>query len=285
MIYGITGNTQKADVWDAAARVINLMAERSISYKIDACLKEGLSANSPLSSERLHQFISEDVTSGVDMVLSLGGDGTLLEVGHQVGEAGIPILGVNIGRLGFLADVDISDIEEMVLALESGNYSIEKRTVLKGLINGDASYASNEFVVSRSGTTKLISIETHVDGRFLNTYWADGLIVSTSTGSTAYSLSVGGPIIEPGSGVIVVSPIAPHTLTVRPIILPNDVQVTLMVTSDEEIFSVSVDGKAKEYLRNSGPLVIEKAHFDLHLIKLQGQEYFETLRKKLGWGR
>lgn len=285
MKYGITGNVLKNDVWAAAARAINWFADRNLEYCVDAELGNGLRERDLLSSDRLHDFVVSDVSADVDIVLSLGGDGTLLRLANQLVNRKVAVLGINIGRLGFLADVEVSNIEEMLQSLENGKYSIEQRTVLCGLIEDDERFALNEFVVSRSGTAKLISIETHIDGRLLNTYWADGLIVATSTGSTAYSLSVGGPIILPGSGVIVLSPIAPHTLTLRPIILPHDVSVSLKVTSDETNFTVSADGQAIDYPISSGPLGIKKAEHEFRVVKLDGHEYFETLRKKLGWGR
>jgi len=285
MKYGITGNILKTDVWDAAVRAINWFADHNLEYCVDADLGNGLSQRQLLPHDRLHDFVVSDVSDGIDIVLSLGGDGTLLRLANNIQKREVAVLGINIGRLGFLADVEVSNIEDMLQSLENGSYSIEQRTVLCGLIEDDERFALNEFVISRSGTANLISIETHVDGRLLNTYWADGLIVSTSTGSTAYSLSVGGPIILPGSGVLVLSPIAPHTLTVRPVIIPDNVSLSLKVTSVEANFTVSGDGHAIDYDISAGPLIIKKATHKFRLVKLDGHEYFETLRKKLGWGR
>jgi NAD+ kinase len=201
-----------------------------------------------------------------------------------VGDHGTPILGVNIGKLGFLADVETERLHDAVDRLLAGDYRIESRSVLEGRIgeNGTRHFALNDFVITRTLVTHMIEVEVAVDGRFLNTYWSDGLIIATATGSTAYSLSVGGPIVEPGAGVFAITPIAPHTLTVRPVIVPDASVIEIRVRSGAA-YSVSADGVG-QVLEDEIPISIRRADRTVNLVKFHDQEYFQTLRSKLMWG-
>ena len=222
------------------------------------------------------------------MLLSWGGDGTLLNSAREAGTSHTPILGVNIGRLGFLADVETEHIQSAILALERGEYRVEERTLLDvhtspaGVLA--PTWALNEFAIERSGQAGLLSIRVEIDGAFLNEYWGDGLIVATPTGSTAYSLSVGGPIIAPGAGVIVLSPVAPHTLTVRPVIVPDTSRLALRVFSRQNPYVVAIDGKGTRVEKDDVVFEVVRADHTIHLVKLLGQGYFDTLRSKLMWG-
>ncbi|MEM1269498.1 MAG: NAD(+)/NADH kinase [Bacteroidota bacterium] len=286
MIYGITGNTTKAKLWKPAARLMEWMTEHEIPFRLAPDVGLGLVKRELMAPETVRELACDDLPDVCDVLVSFGGDGTMLGTAASVGDRGVPILGVNIGRLGFLADIEIAQIESAIRQLEAGRYRVEDRTVLLGDAgDGVHRFALNEFVLKREASGTMISIRVEVDGRYLNTYWCDGLIVATSTGSTAYSLSAGGPIIEPGSGVILITPLAPHTLTVRPILVPNTAIVEAVVDAHGESYTLSYDGKSFVFPDTHSTIRIQRAQHTVKLIKLPDQDYFDTLREKLGWGR
>ncbi|RNC83871.1 MAG: hypothetical protein ED557_08860 [Balneola sp.] len=220
-----------------------------------------------------------------DVVLVMGGDGTILYTARISKASGKPILGVNSGRLGFMTNVQAEELEEALNHIKVGNYTLDKRHYLKATDNqGNEYFALNEFLFSRKNSS-MVNISAEYDGSFINTYWADGLIVSSSTGSTAYNLSSGGPIVAPGSGVVLVTPINPHTLTSRPLVLRSDRPLKIIVDPDQSDILFSYDGIICE--DQSLPLEVEiiKSKLSFNLIQLPGQNYFETLRKKLMWGQ
>ena len=229
-------------------------------------------------------YLSLDST--IDCMLSIGGDGTFLETVAIVGDKNIPIIGFNVGRLGFLSNIAKEDIIESIDAILERRTSIQERTLLEvdsgGLLFGNLRYAFNEITIQKTRTS-MISIHVWVNGEFLNSYYADGLIVSTPSGSTAYSLSVGGPIMTPDSGTFIISPIAPHNLAVRPIILPDTCEITLKAESRDNILQASSDYLSEVY---SGKLELKlrKAPFTVKILRLDSNSFFNTLRNKLLWG-
>lgn len=236
-----------------------------------------------------------DIESDVDMVFSLGGDGTFMRAVHKVGDSGIPIVGVNLGHLGFLADVSADEIEDFVKKVHVGEYEVRERSILEIDIqspSGDAPetglqkepfFALNELSVMKHDSASVIRISTLVNGEELVTYQADGLLVATPTGSTAYSLSAGGPIIHPQSKVFVLTAVAPHSLNMRPIVLSDDKEITLNVESRNGRFLIAVDGNSQSY--PVGTVVhVRKAPFPIKVVKQEGNTYFNTLRKKMMWG-
>ncbi|HWY12902.1 MAG TPA: NAD kinase [Bacteroidia bacterium] len=230
---------------------------------------------------------SESLKSKADYIICLGGDGTMLETLALIRKSGIPILGVNTGRLGFLASVSKDDIEKAVSLLINESFTLDKRELLE-LIDGekqfaDVNYALNEFTIHKKDSSAMIHIDTFVDGVFLNSYFADGLIVSTPTGSTAYSLSCGGPIMVPDSENFIITPIAPHNLNVRPIVISNNKTLSFKVSGRYDGFNVSLDSRGSQ-INSTSDLQIKKADFRLNLITFEGQHFFETLRNKLLWG-
>ncbi|MBP6757219.1 MAG: NAD kinase [Bacteroidia bacterium] len=230
---------------------------------------------------------SEELIATTDIVISLGGDGTMLETLAFVRKSGIPVLGVNTGRLGFLATVYKEDFAKALQLLTKEKYTLDKRELIE-LENKHSefsglNYALNEFTIHKKESSAMINIDTFVDGVFLNSYFADGLIVSTPTGSTAYSLSCGGPIMVPDSENFIITPIAPHNLNVRPIIISNHKTLSFKVNGRSESFNASLDSRSIT-LKNNSELVIKKADFKFNLINLEGQHFFETLRNKLLWG-
>ena len=286
MKYGITGNPNKDLLWKPVADLIGWFLEEGLDFALLSRIAEGLVDRDLIAADVARQAAVTDLGQGCDIVLSFGGDGTLLNTARVLGSSDTPILGVNIGRLGFLTRVEVDDIQEAIRAIEEGLYETEKRLALEAHIEGHADIlrALNEILITRTGSAQMISIEVEVDGTFLNRYWADGLIVATSTGSTAYSLSVGGPIIAPGSGVVVVTPVGPHTLTVRPIILADDSEIVVRVKTPEASYAVAADGSGPTLDQADVPVTIRRSARGVQLVKLPDQDYFDTLRRKLGWG-
>ena len=242
--------------------------------------------------EEYYRFLTEDQRLDVlatrvlknddfdaDFVISMGGDGTFLKAAARVGSKGIPILGVNMGRLGFLADVNPDDIEHTLRALHEGHYEVESRAVIE--VNGH--YALNDIAILKRDTASMISIRATIDGQLLNTYQADGLIISTPTGSTAYSLSNGGPIIVPGTNVLAMTPVAPHSLNTRPIVIPDSAVIELDVVSRSNSFLLAVDGRSMA-CQEGTKLVVTRAPYNIKVVKRPGQRYFNTLREKMMWG-
>lgn len=229
---------------------------------------------------------SEELIAKADFVISLGGDGTMLETLEYVRRSGIPVLGVNTGRLGFLATVYKEDFAKAIQLLTKEKFTLDKRELIeldKTTCFNEVNYALNEFTIHKKESSAMINIDTYVDGIFLNSYFADGLIVSTPTGSTAYSLSCGGPIMVPDSDNFIITPIAPHNLNVRPIVISNNKTLSFKVSGRSDSFNVSLDSRSQT-IKNSSELIIKKADFRFNMINLEGQHFFETLRNKLLWG-
>lgn len=229
----------------------------------------------------------KDIEATIDFVFSIGGDGTFLESLGFVRDKSIPMLGLNTGRLGFLADIAKEDISNAVDAIFKGNYSLEKRTLLelktKNNFFGEQNFALNDITVHKRDSSSMITIHTYIDDEFLNSYWADGLIISTPTGSTAYSLSAGGPIVVPTTENFVITPIAPHNLTIRPIVVSDMNNIKLKINGRDSNYLVSLDSRC-EVCDTTLELNVSKADFKINVVKLQGHGFFATLRNKLLWG-
>lgn len=246
-----------------------------------------LKSHSGLTVELDTYSTSEELISKAFYLICLGGDGTMLETVTFVRKSGIPILGVNTGRLGFLSQVNKDDLQKALKLLLHEKFTLDKRELIE--INGcdncfkDANYALNEFTIHKKDSSSMINIDTYIDGIFLNTYFADGLIVSTPTGSTAYSLSCGGPIMMPDSDNFIITPIAPHNLTVRPIVISNNKEIRFTVTGRSDDFNVSLDSRGAQ-IPSGSEIRIRKADFRINLINLEGQNFFTTLRNKMMWG-
>ena len=222
----------------------------------------------------------------IDMAISLGGDGTFLKVARCVGATGIPIVGINTGRLGFLADVSADEMERFFAQLHEGHYTVRERSLLELIIGGDTeppSYALNEITISKHDSSSMIAVHTTVGGEHLATYMGDGLIIATPTGSTAYSLSAGGPIIYPQSDVFVLTAVAPHSLGVRPIVIADDKTIELNIESRSGSFLVAVDGISQSYPEHT-TITLRKANHTIRVVKQEGNTFFHTLQKKMMWG-
>ena len=222
-----------------------------------------------------------------DVFISIGGDGTILDSVRKVGSTGIPILGVNMGRLGFLASTPVEELEQALEKLKNGDFQVDKRTLVKAdttdnLFAND-NYALNEVSVHKNSTSSMIVVHAYLDDFFLNTYWADGLIVSTPTGSTGYSLSAGGPIIAPGTSNFIITPIAPHNLNVRPLVVTDSRVITLRIGNTDPSFMMSLDSQSK-IIGSEVEIRVSKADFQVGLVRFGASDYFDTLRGKLMWG-
>ncbi|PVH26565.1 NAD kinase [Sphingobacterium corticibacter] len=230
----------------------------------------------------------KDVAQPIDFMLGLGGDGTMLSAVSLIRDSGIPIVGINFGRLGFLANIAKNDIHQALEEILNGEYTIQSRCVLsvsspEDELFGDENFALNDITVFKYDTSAMITVQANLDQQLLNDYWADGLIIATPTGSTAYSLSCGGPIIMPGSGNFVITPVSPHNLNVRPIVISAESELDLKIDSRTEKYILSCDSRSKT-LPSSTTLRIRKADFEVNLIRLKKDQYFSILREKLLWG-
>jgi len=231
--------------------------------------------------------VEELSAHGVETIVSVGGDGTILKAASMVVDTSIAIFGVNTGRMGFLASISFEEIDQAVKALKDRTFTIEKRNLLcletTTKLFGDQNFALNDLTIARRDVSAMIKVEVFLNNEYLNTYWSDGLIVSTSTGSTAYSLSCGGPVVFPSSGNFIITPIAPHNLNVRPFVVPDDSELTLMVEGRHESYLVSLDSRT-EVVDEKIVLNIKKHHRQVGIIRLPSHSYLKTLREKLNWG-
>ncbi len=223
----------------------------------------------------------------VDFFISIGGDGTFLEAISYIRNKNVPIVGINTGRLGFLAYVSEEEIEQLVQAIMNGDYTLEKRALLQlqteNNMFGDFNCALNEVAILKTDTSSMIKVHVFMEDEFLNSYWADGLIIATPTGSTAYSLSAGGPIVTPNSENFIITPLAPHNLNIRPLIVPNNKRIRLKADGRTDTFLASLDYRSETF-GNDLELTIKKADFSVSVLKLEHHNFFSTLRGKLMWG-
>lgn len=232
-------------------------------------------------------FRRGDSLAGVNFMFSIGGDGTLLDAITYVGVNEIPVLGINTGRLGFLATVTYDQIPAAINSLYHGHYTIEDRSLIRADIDQDVfegvNYGLNEFSILKSHSSTMIVVHTYLDGEYLNSYWADGLIVATPTGSTGYSLSCGGPVLHPQTNNFVISPVCPHNLNVRPLVVSDTSVITFEVEGRSNNFLVSLDSRSKQ-VDASTKIAVRRENFNAKLVKIEQVNFLNTLRSKLNWG-
>ena len=263
--------------------VISSLKKASLKFEINHLSYEILKKNKPIIWEEEIKTYTK-IDEAFDFVLAIGGDGTILESAKLIGKMSTPIIGLNKGRLGFLANSNTDDINQILSNIKLSKFQISERTIIKGIVNGIEYNALNEISVSRKNTTSLITIETKLNEQFLNTYWADGLIVSTPTGSTGYSLSCGGPIIMPESKNLVLTPIAPHNLNARPLVIPDDKEISISIESREDQYFISIDSEIISASVNS-EIVISKANQKLNMVEFDDNSFIKSLKDKLMWGK
>ena len=239
---------------------------------------------------KINFFDDQDLlANGIDLLISFGGDGTLLDTVTMIKDSNIPVLGINAGRLGFLANITQEDIVLAVKALKNKDYKLDQRSLLsvksKTLSdNKTSNFALNEITFHKKDSSSMLKIDAFLNNEFLNSYWADGLIISTPTGSTAYSLSCGGPIISPGSNNFVITPVSPHNLNLRPMVVSDNVLIRLRAESRESQFLLTMDSRSIS-IENNEEIFISKADFSIKLIELPDHNFFKTIRNKLFWGK
>ncbi|MBL7961641.1 NAD(+)/NADH kinase [bacterium] len=281
MTFGIIINIQKENVIPILPKFLAWLIEKNYDFVVDQDA-EIICKDKKLVNKI--QFAEEkELAKRSDYLISFGGDGTLLMTARLAGDSAKPILGVNVGKLGFLTEVETKELEQAFERVKAKDYHLEQRMVLEARWDSEVAYALNDFVLVRGETVRFIKIRTDVDGAFLNTYIADGLIVATPTGSTAYSLSANGPILTPTLEAIIINPICPHTLTARPLVINSDRTIRLTLESHETV-KLTADGHEDADIQNGTSVTIKQAAHKINLIRFGERNFFEVLRNKLHWG-
>lgn len=267
-------------------KVFDELDKKKAEIVVSEEYQEQLSINN-ISAKNYATYKERDDLQYLDFMFTLGGDGTLLEALTHIGSREVPILGINTGRLGFLATTSKQEIEQAIHCLFSSDYSYDERTLLRLESDenffGSLNFALNDFTILKKDTSSMIVVNAYIDGEFLNSYWADGIIVSTPTGSTGYSISCGGPLVLPQSNNFIITPVSPHNLTVRPIVVPDNCELSFTVEGRSKNFLISLDSRF-EAIDDSVRLKVVKEKFKAKLVKLRANNYFKTLRQKLNWG-
>ena len=287
MKFAIFGQYYQSNTDEIVEKVLSFFNKKGFEVVIEEQFYSQLKIKSefPCNTFSDHTELEQDIIA----LISIGGDGTILRAVTYVRDKNIPIVGINAGRLGFLATVQIENIVEFLEEVINGNYKISKRSLLslrcepKNPDLTDLNFALNEITVSRKDTTSMITIETCLNNEYLTSYWADGLIISTPTGSTGYSLSCGGPILTPDVSSLVITPIAPHNLNARPLVIPDNTEIKLTISGRENEYLVSLDSRITS-VTNETTLFIKKSNFQINLIEFSKEGFLPTIRKKLLWG-
>ena len=285
--FAIFGNEYQAKKSQAIQKIVAILQQHEAEILMDKPFYDFVTEGQHIAIKVDGVF--EDGDFDADFAISMGGDGTLLKTAARVSDKGTPVIGVNIGRLGFLADVNPSEIESAIAAIYEGGYDVQEHEVIKIETDGSddmvkgSPYALNDIAVLKRDLASMISVRVNVNGEYLMTYQADGLIVSTPTGSTAYNMSVGGPIMEPTTACLVLSPISPHSLTMRPLVVRDDSQISVRTHTRAIHYEVSIDGEVT-LCPTGSVLTIERAPYCARVVQLQGKDFANTLRQKLLWG-
>jgi len=282
---GIIPNTSKENVIHVVELLLSKLENRNFQCTFSNDFNRLVSENELLNK---HEFLSnKELFSNNDLIVSIGGDGTFLASSYDGREYGTPMLGINFGKLGFLAEYEINNLDRLIDELEKGEYKIEERMTLGGeCSDGDEKslFAINDIVIDKGHWPKMIDLELRVDDKYVSTFSADGIIISTPTGSTGYSLSVGGPIVNPIAKVITISPISPHTLTMRPLVIGDNQKITVTVKSDQNKVHVNCDGQRVSHYSSPKKFSIYSSKTPIKLLRTKSTSYYDTLRNKLYWG-
>ena len=283
---GIFGKNLNKDTYPFIQNLMDKLGEIKAQVFIYEDMYQLIKDDIEIQQPKTFQYY-EDIRNKLDFLLSLGGDGNMLSTVTLVRDSGIPIIGINLGRLGFLASINKEHIDKAIDCLVNNDYSLESRSLLRLTSPqdafGDLNFALNEITVYKRQPNSMISVRVDINGHYLNSYWADGLIVATPTGSTAYSLSTGGPIIHPDTHNFIITPIAPHNLSVRPVVIPDSSTISMKVAERDGGFLVSLDSRTIE-LKSGAELSVEKEAFSIQLVRLPEETFFGTIRAKLLWG-
>ncbi len=287
MKFGIVGNLQKKELPIVVRELLTRVRAESVQFLISASVAKTVSRTVGKSILKRTKIVNEkNLLAESDLIIALGGDGTILETARLVGSHETPILGINLGKLGFLAEVSIEESEECLKEIMDGRYNVVDRIMLQATTPAlkKPFFALNDVVIDKYGTSRVMNIEAYVNDEYLATYSADGIIVSTPTGSTAYSLANGGPIVVPANHAITISPICPHTLTARPVIVPDDSVVAVTISSASRQVHLTADGQLEQLFKPPVTITVRKAPFKARLVKRLTTNYYDVLRKKLHWG-
>lgn len=283
-IFGVTGNPNKDKVWELLPKLLTWFSEHEQAVYLPRDLEQGIQDG----MKQIYSYPVEQVVKEVDLLLALGGDGSILHTARLVGAHGTPILGIRLGGLGFLAEVYLDEIYDRLHRLVEGKYNVERRMTIAADVteHGDLGHyvALNDFVFNRAHPLRMLAIRVCVNGRYLNTYSADGLIISSPTGSTAYSLSAQGPIIVPGLDAMIINPINPHSLTARPVVVPADSNILVEFESDEKDLLMSVDGQIEVTLTHQSVINVTTGDYPINLVVWEERTFFDVLRRKMQWG-
>lgn len=279
---GILANTNKTVIKDVLSEFFSMVKDSSFTYLVP----ESLQVIYPHLPEHIKVQKEEELLAKSQLIISFGGDGTILRNARHIGDRELPILGVNLGGLGFLTNSSVEMAKTHVDEFFANQLRIEKRSVLKVMIEGEDKnhFLLNDLVVDKAGFSRLINITTRIDGLLLNSYMADGIVISTPTGSTAYSLANGGPIVTPNTNAFIINPICPHTLSNRPIVVSDRARISLSIESEHMKFNVFGDGEHIGTYSIGTDVYLEKADYAVHLVQVPEQEFYTILREKLGWG-
>tara|TARA_R100000935_G_scaffold3489_1_gene8921 strand:+ start:88 stop:972 length:885 start_codon:yes stop_codon:yes gene_type:complete len=289
MKVGIYGQFYHRDSGIYIKELFDILDKENIEVHIEKNFLDLIHEHKILHKDYAHFSTFKELDNSYDLFFSIGGDGTILKSINYIQDLNIPILGINTGRLGFLATIQKEEIKRSISSILHKKYAISERTVLCIHTNpssdeiGESNYALNEIAVSRKNTTSMITVDTWLDDKYLTSYWADGLIISTPTGSTGYSLSCGGPVIVPDTKALVITPIAPHNLNARPLVIKDNTKITLKVSGREDFSLISMDSRIAT-ISNTTEITIKIAPFTISMVELEKDSFLETLRKKLLWG-
>jgi NAD+ kinase len=288
MKFGIIGNIRKPAIKEVTEDLLGYLTLKKIPFVVHEELGKWFNnAGAGLTIDQEIMVNESELSHRCEILIALGGDGTMLSAARLVGAKGTPILGVNLGKLGFLAEVSIDELQECIADIIAGRYFLEDRIVIKTSSANDNQFyfTLNDMVIDKGSSPRIIDLETYVNDDYLVTYTADGLIIATPTGSTAYSLSSGGPIIVPKSNVIVINPISPHTLSARPVIVPDDSTIKIKVRTSVKPVHMIADGQMEKFYDAPIEFTIQKAPYLIKLVKRKKRSYFDLLRMKLMWGK
>lgn len=285
MKLGIIPNTSKENIIEVVELFINKLENRNFQCTFSKNFHKLVNMNSLFKK---YEFLSNrKLFSKNDLIVSIGGDGTFLTSSYDGRKYGTPMLGINFGKLGFLAEYEINNLDRLIDELEKGEFIIEERMTLYGKCiggNEKSHFAINDIVIDKGHWPKMIDIELRVDDKYVSTFSADGIIISTPTGSTGYSLSVGGPVVNPIAKAITISPISPHTLTMRPLVVGDHQKITVLVKSAEDKIHVSCDGQRVTHYSSPMEFIIYSSETSIKLLRTKSTSYYDTLRNKLYWG-
>ena len=285
MKFGLIANDRKEIFWETLPALLKWFRGNGISLTISEKIATHASFN--VNENTFPICREETLHHDCDMILAVGGDGTILRTIQKIAEAETPVLGINVGGLGFLTELPLETFTSEFKKILQGEYQVEKRLMIKGCIKGDPAplYALNEIIIDKGSSVRVIQMEVEVDRFYLNSYIADGLLVSTPTGSTGYSLSAVGPIIVPATEVLMINPICPHSLTIRPVIIPSTVNIKATVRTEHSEVIIAADGRDVRYCKSQTEMTIEKASFTANLVKPLDSNFFKVLHNKLNWGK